>query len=1093
MARSEDAGPPMRVLLVEDDVPYAELVMAMLADELPDAELDCAVSLADARTALSVEPDIVIADLSLPDAEGLEVVGALRLACPDTAVIVLSRHDDDEFALDAIAAGADDCLVKGRHDAAQLGTAVRRAVQRVRAHAVRQRRERFAASLLEANDGPTCAVDGSGVVVSVNASWRAFTTANSGEPLLCGVGVDYLAACDDAVGERYDGAAEVADGLRKVLSGELDGFEHEYSCHGPAQQRWFSVRISPQPSGGGAVVRHVDVTASRLAERARSRRLLHDPVTGLPNTVLLADRLEQALAEGGRSGLLVAVALVDVDQADQVLGEHGPQALDALLVEVADRLTGCLRDGDTLAQLGGPRFAVVWRDVASVGDADVLADQLPAAFRTPCRPLGMPVTVTTSVGVAVDQWAQTADELLLAAAAAMHDGLRRGTGQVQRAATVSAPRRRTEAALREAMALDQLVVHYQPVVDLGQGAVVGVEALVRWQHPVDGLIPPDDFIPVAESGGLIVALGAIVLEQACRQAVRWHAAGLRLQVAVNLSTRQVAHPDLLRTVARVLRETGLEPEHLVLEVTESAVMEDAEAAATTLSAIAALGVGLSIDDFGTGYSSLVYLKRYPIRALKVDRSFIGGMGASARDDAIVASVIGLARAVGGSCIAEGIETAEQYAALVSLGCDFGQGWLFGRAQPAQDLPAAVLRAEAVLRVLRASVPVSGAERDHAGQQRDQAAEDRDQAGDERDQAGNERDQVADRRDEVAQRRDLKASERDQVGDDRDQAGEQRDLAGTRRDEAADRRDERADARDSVADRRDDAADERDLAAELGESRRDERVDARQVLRAVQARRAAASDREQASEDRQAGASERSQAERDRGTALADRGFGAGSRVRAVHDRDTALADRGAGAGDRTSAERDRDTALADRGAGGGERTSSEHDRQTAGNDRGASARDRLQASVDGLTGVYRRAPGLVELTREVQRAHRTRQPLVVAFVDVDGLKAVNDTQGHAAGDQALRELARTLLSALRSYDLVVRYGGDEFVCALAGVDLEEAGHRMASLHAQLATAPSGVSVSVGLAALRDGESAEDLVVRADRELYRGRLGRASTQ
>jgi len=676
-------------------VVYAGLVLDMLADELPDAEVGAEASLAGAREALSTDLDVVSADLSLPDAEGLDVVGELRTACPETAVIVLTRHDDGAFALQAIAAGADDCLVRGTHDATQLATAVRRAVQRVRAQAVRHRRERFAATLLEAAESATCAVDANGVVVSVNAPWRAFTAANGGESLLCGVGVDYLASCEGASGERIDGAAEVAVGLRQVLSGQLPRFEHEYSAHAPGQQRWFSVRISPQPSGDGAVISHIDVTANRLDERARTRRTLHDPLTGLPNAVLLGDRLEQALAEGGRSGLLVAVALVDVDQAGAVLDEHGPEAVDALLVEVADRLTACVRDGDTLAQLGGPRFAVVWRNVETEAQADELAAQVPTAFALPCEPLGIPVQVSTSVGVAVDQWAQTGDELLLAAASAMHAGLRRGTGLVRRAAPVSPPRRRTEAALRQAMALDQLVVHYQPVVDVSRGTVVGVEALVRWQHPVDGLVPPDDFIPVAESGGLIVALGATVLEQACRQGVRWHAEGLRLHVAVNLSTRQVAHPDLLRTVSRVLRETGLDPEHLVLEVTESAVMEDAEAAATVLSAIAALGVSLSIDDFGTGYSSLVYLKRYPIRALKVDRSFVGGMGTSARDDAIVASVVGLARAVGGSCIAEGVETAEQYVSLVALGCDFGQGWLFGRAQPASDVPAAVLHAESV--------------------------------------------------------------------------------------------------------------------------------------------------------------------------------------------------------------------------------------------------------------------------------------------------------------------------------------------------------------------------------------------------------------
>ncbi len=1092
--------PGLRVLVVEDDLAYAEHVLALLRTELPQAAVEVRSTLAGARTSLGQGPDCVVADLALfdgegPDAEGLEVVGALRTACPEAAVVVLTRHDEAAYVLRAIGAGADELLVKGAHDGPQLAAAVLRAVRRVRTQQGRTTRERFAASLLDAAQPQTCAVDADGVVVSVNAPWRAFAAANGGEGLDCGIGVDYLATCDDAVGQRQDGAAEVAAGLRAVLAGTVDRFEHEYTCHSPREQRWFSARIIAQPQGGGAVVSHVDVTASRLADRARSRRSVHDPVTGLPDAVLLADRLEQALADGGRSGLLVALALVDVDQAPDVLAGQGPAAHDLLVVEVADRLTACLRDGDTLARLDGARFAVVWRDVSSEQEADDLIGLVARSLASPFALHGEPLELTARVGVAVDQWAQTGDELLLAAASALrpvpqqrcHDDV---------APPPAVPAARTEAALREAMSRGELVVHYQPVVDLAHGSVVGVEALVRWQHPVDGLVPPDAFIPLAEAGGLIVALGAQVLQVACAQAVRWQQEGLPLQMAVNLSTRQVAHPDLLRIIARVLRETGLAPERLVLEVTESAVVDDAEAAEAVLAAIAALGVGLAIDDFGTGYSSLTYLQRYPIQALKVDRSFVAGMGLHDRDDAIVASVVSLARAVGGSCIAEGVETAEQYAALLDLGCDYGQGFLFGRAVPAEQLPAAILAAESVLGVLRQAHPQGASQRDHAGDRRDQAAQDRDQAGDRRDHAGDERDAVADRRDEVAERRDVAAQRRDQAGDRRDTVGTERDQAGTRRDEAADRRDVAADERDTAADRRDAAADERDDAAEQQDAA--ERQDsgagdggygAGMLERSVLARRAAAADREQASEDRQAGASERGQAEHDRGTALADRGAGAGERSRAVLDRDIALADRGAGAGERTSAEHDRDTALADRDAGAGERTWAEGDRQTSSLDRGASARERADASVDGLTGAYRRTPGFVELYREVARARRTEQPLVVAFVDVDGLKKVNDRLGHTAGDAVLRAVATGLSQVLRPYDLVLRYGGDEFVCVLPGIVLEEAGRRLEQVVGVLAGGVPAASVSVGLAQLRAGEAPEDLVSRADAALYRDRAVR----
>ena len=851
MTAPDELDLPLRLLLVADDAVNADAVVRMLAECLPTASVVVVEDLSGARQALGDTPDLVLADMSLPDQAALEVIAALRTSCPTMAVVVLCRSDDDDFVLHAISAGADDCLLKGTHDGQVLATVVVRSVHRVRAQAIRQRRERFAASLLDGTESPTCAVDLHGRVVSVNEPWRVFTAQNGGDPQSCGVGMNYLDTCDEAQGGHSEGAVEMAAGLRAVLDGDLARFEQEYPCHAPDRQRWFSVRVSPQPAGDGAVISHIDVTASRLAGQALSRQSFHDRVTGLPGAHLLADRLEQALAEGARSGTLVAVALVDVDQYAAVLQEQGTAVADELLVLAADRLADCVRDGDTLAQLSGARFVVVWREVRSGVDADELTGRLCRAFVEPFVLAGTVTAVTATVGAAVDQWAETGEELLLAAAAAMHDALRRGPGQVQLVTPPpDAPRPRTEAALREAMFRGELVVHYQPVVDLARGVVVGAEALVRWQHPTDGLLGPDSFIPVAESGGLIVALGARVLEQACEQAVRWQAAGLELHVAVNLSTRQVAHPDLLRTVQRALRESGLQPQDLVLEVTESAVMEDAEAAAAVLSAVADLGVGLSIDDFGTGYSSLVYLKRYPIRALKVDRTFVAGMGSAARDDAIVASVLALARAVGGLCIAEGVETIEQYTGLVEMGCEFGQGWLFGRAVPADELPALIERCELTMSQLRAATPIASpppapvrtdrrAQRDQAGDVRDEVADRRDDVAEKRDGVAERRDNVAERRDAVAERRDAVAERRDDVAGLRDDVAEERDDVAERRDNVAERRDNVAERRDAVAERRDAVAQERDHAGDardqLGERRdlagaqRDEAADLRDLV------------------------------------------------------------------------------------------------------------------------------------------------------------------------------------------------------------------------------------------------------------------------
>lgn len=342
----------------------------------------------------------------------------------------------------------------------------------------------------------------------------------------------------------------------------------------------------------------------------------------------------------------------------------------------------------------------------------------------------------------------------------------------------------------------------------------------------------------------------------------------------------------------------------------------------------------------------------------------------------------------------------------------------------------------------------------------------------RDEAGELRDHEAEQRDKAGERRDHEAERRDSAADDRDRAANRRDQAGADRDRAADQRDEVGDQRDELADLRDRAADARDHAAERNEGWVRPALPADEISRSAIARREAAEDRNRAWEDRRAGAGERGKAEVDRSTALADRGAGAGERGEAGLDRDTALADRGAGAGERDDAEVDRDIAFADRSA---------------------SANERKQSSVDGLTGVYVRGAGVVELGRDIARARRASQPLVLAFIDVDGLKTVNDSRGHAAGDRVLLEVSRTLEAHLRSYDLIIRYGGDEFVCALAGVTLAEATDRFTKVNTTLALGPEPAAVSVGLAELRAGDSVDDLVARADAALYLTRSRRQGVQ
>jgi EAL domain-containing protein (putative c-di-GMP-specific phosphodiesterase class I) len=327
------------------------------------------------------------------------------------------------------------------------------------------------------------------------------------------------------------------------------------------------------------------------------------------------------------------------------------------------------------------------------------------AFDSPFTLGGSEVVVTASIGVVTGRPPQTVDELLLASDVSMYEAKARGRGRVR---TFSADLRQdaerrlaVETGLRSALLADQLVLHYQPVISLATGRVVGAEALVRWQHPEQGLLAPEHFIPVAETTGLILPLGSWVLTRACADAASWDGVLEGLEVAVNLSTRQLTQSDVVSQVTDALEASGLDPSRLLLEVTESAMMEDAEAAGEALDALAGLGVRVAVDDFGTGYSSLLYLRRYPISVLKVDRAFVVGVARNPSDHAICASVVSLGQAVDALTIAEGVETLDQLAALESMGCHRAQGFLWSPGVPVDQLPAAVERCADV------ALPVSG--------------------------------------------------------------------------------------------------------------------------------------------------------------------------------------------------------------------------------------------------------------------------------------------------------------------------------------------------------------------------------------------------
>jgi len=438
-----------------------------------------------------------------------------------------------------------------------------------------------------------------------------------------------------------------------------------------------------------------DLSRERLAEAALEHLAQHDALTGLPNRTLLADRIQHALDQRAPDGGLLAVLFCDIDGFKLVNDEFGHANGDLVLRTIAERIASVLRPGDTVARLGGDEFVVLLDSVDGIEDIAAVGARISAAVAAPIGSGPIEFDVTVSIGISVASPHDprvTPESLLRDADDAMYKAKRQGPNIVELfddalRATASS-RLRVLNDIRHAAADDELRLYYQPVFQLDREIPVGVEALVRWQHPVRGLVAPDDFIPLAETSGLMPTIGAWVMQEACRQASEWPRPrdGLAPQMAVNVSGRQLMKTSgLIESVRDALDSSGIDPTSLILEVTESALMADAEAALTVVNELKSLGVRIAIDDFGIGYSSLLYLKRFPVDIVKIDKSFVAGLGREAADLAIVRSVIELAIAFGISAVAEGIETREQLAILQDLGCSFGQGWLWSPAVPAPRL------------------------------------------------------------------------------------------------------------------------------------------------------------------------------------------------------------------------------------------------------------------------------------------------------------------------------------------------------------------------------------------------------------------------
>lgn len=688
---------PVSVLLLESDADDAGRILAALGEFKRQFRAEWVVSLSDAVGALvDTDFDCLIVGLGLADAKGLEIVEVLRDASNCAALIVLTDRDDALVGFRAIQGGVDDYLVRGElayRDPHDLCLAVQYAIERARLKTELRSAEQAAREL-------SAVVESTADAILTKNAHGIIKTWNRGAEQLYG----YTA--EEVIGKHVDLLHPWNDDeshhiLSTVSEGEtMRGLE---TVHRISSGDLIHVSLTVSPLRGphdenlGASVIARDISDRRRLEEQLTQQAMHDTLTGLPNRALLMDRMRQALAEIARNDEAVAILFLDLDMFKELNDSRGHRAGDELLIDVADRLRRVVRPTDTVARLGGDEFVVICRN-ADTSTAEGVAGRIAQALAEASQEGDEGYDVRASIGIAVSPpVAPDADLMLQYADAAMYAAKEQGGNRVQvfegTFAAHSKNRLQLEEDLRGALRNDGLELHYQPVIELVSGQLVGVEALARWTHPDQGPVPPTTFMPLAEETGLIAQLDKWAISRACEDVAALRGSGVLAPsawVAVNLSARTVGHPQITSFVRDTVRENRLPAEALVLEVTESAVLHDPSAARRALESIRGFGVGVALDDFGTGYSSLTFLRQLPVTHLKLDRTFVSQIAVSSEDRAIAACVIDLARRLDIKVIAEGVETADQLTTLRQLGCSQGQGYHWSRPIPVDQLSELLL-------------------------------------------------------------------------------------------------------------------------------------------------------------------------------------------------------------------------------------------------------------------------------------------------------------------------------------------------------------------------------------------------------------------
>ena len=676
-----------RLLLVEDNPRDARLVREMLSEQgshNPDVTQVTCMSEAEKHLAERAT-DIILLDLGLGDAQGLQAVRRAHAAASHVPLVVLTGLDDELLAAHALKEGAQDYLIKGQVESRGLLRAIRYAIERkTMEEALFAEKERAQVTLNCIGDGVAC-TDLSGRLTFLNLVAEKMTGWSRqeavGRPM-----VDVFRILDGTSRSTIPNPMELAVGRDRTV--HLPPFSILVRRDGIEIPIGDSVAPIHDRGGRatGAVIVFRDVSAARAMALQMTHSAQHDFLTGLPNRMLLNDRVSQAINLVPRHNKQVAVLFLDLDGFKHINDSLGHLIGDKLLQSIATRLVECVRGSDTVSRQGGDEFVVLLSEAEEGEDAAITAKRMLHAVAEPHSIDQHDLRVTTSIGVSVyPDDGLDAETLIKNADTAMYQAKENGRQGFQffkPAMNVRAVERQSiEESLRGAMERQEFALHYQPKINLRTGGITG-EALIRWTHPIRGPLAPAQFIPVAEDCGLIPAIGHWVLREACEQARAWGDAGLPVaSMAVNVSAMELRDERFVQRLFEVLGETGLEPGALELELTESVLMSQAASTASILQVVRERGVQVAVDDFGTGYSSLSYLRRVPVDALKIDPSFVRQITPAGEGASIVTAVISVARSLKLRVVAEGVETAEQLAFLQAHECDEAQGFYFSRPLP----------------------------------------------------------------------------------------------------------------------------------------------------------------------------------------------------------------------------------------------------------------------------------------------------------------------------------------------------------------------------------------------------------------------------